>query len=189
MDANVQIAVIAVAVVLILVLIWMALRRRRSLQLKQRFGPEYSHAIRTNPTPREAERMLEARERRVAKFHIRPLSTADAARFAESWRQTQLQFVDDPEGAVRNADRLVTEVMEARGYPLTDFDQRAADLSVDHPVVVSSYREARTIADQQKRGEASTEDLRHALVHYRTLFDDLLDSREAPLPRAAGGRR
>jgi hypothetical protein len=188
MQAN-ELAIGAVVLLLILVLLWMWMKRRRRAQLQERFGPEYSQAIREHKDQRVAERVLEARERRVAKFQIRPLTTADASRFAESWRQLQLQFVDDPGGAVTGADRLVAEVMQARGYPLSDFEQRAADISVDHPVVVSSYRAARLISDQHSRGHASTEDLRHALVHYRKLFDELLEASEEPLPRAAGGHR
>jgi len=188
MDVKVLLAIAAVALLVVLALAWM-LRRRRSTHLRQRFGPEYTQVVHEHKDQRAAEQVLEQRERRVATFHIRPLAAADATGFAERWRRTQTEFVDDPRGAVTSADRLVAEVLEARGYPMGDFEQRAADISVDHPAVVSNYRAARVIAERQEGGEATTEDLRQALVHYRALFDDLLDIGEEPLRRAAGGRR
>jgi hypothetical protein len=178
MEGNLAVVVGVVALLILLALAW-GLRRRRSTNLQQRFGPEYTEVVREHRDRRAAERVLEQRERRVAAFHIRALTADDAARFAESWHRTQAEFVDDPQSAVTGADRLVVEVMHARGYPMTEFEQRAADISVDHPA----------IADRHARGEASTEDLRQAFVHYRTLFDELLDVREEPLRRAAGGRR
>jgi hypothetical protein len=191
MQRDVLIVIGVVALALVLALVWVTMQRRRREHLKRRFGPEYDQTVQHRKDLREAERELEARERRVAKFDIRPLSREDAARFTEAWRQTQARFVDDPQGAVTDADRLVTELMDARGYPISDFAQRAADISVDHPRVVVNYRAARAIAERHAHGEASTEDLRQALVHYRELFSDLLEtqreeSERQPIRRAAG---
>jgi hypothetical protein len=164
----------------------MVLSRRRSEQLRQRFGPEYERALKAEGNSRRAEKELEARARRVEALHIRPLVPEDAARFDANWRAVQARFVDDPKGAVTEADRLVGEVMAARGYPVGDFEQRVADISVDHPDVVMNYRAAREIAVQHSRGQASTEDLRQAMVHYRSLFRDLLEAPTvAPTPHAA----
>lgn len=175
--------VVAIAAVVIVALVWMVLNRRRSDQLRQRFGPEYDHTLRTEGNARRAERELEARAKRVDALHIRPLAPQDATRFDANWRAVQARFVDDPKGAVTEADRLVGEVMTARGYPVGDFEQRVADISVDHPDVVMNYRAAREIALLHARGEASTEDLRQAMVHYRALFQDLLGARaSAPAP-------
>ena len=125
--------------------------------------------------------MLEQREKRVEQLHIRPLTREEGRRFAEAWRADQARFVDDPKAAVIEADRLVGEVMQARGYPVSDFEQRAADISVHHPHVVENYRAAHEVAVRAKRGEASTESLRQALVYYRKLFEDLLEVEEPAL--------
>jgi hypothetical protein len=188
MDRNAVIVIAVVAILVALALIWLVQRRRR-VHLKRRFGPEYEAVMRQHEDPRAAERELEARERRVAKLDIRPLGRDEAARFTEAWRKTQIRFVDDPDGAFTEADRLVVEVMRVRGYPIGDFEQRAADISVDHPRVVVNYRAARAIADRHARGTASTEDLRQALVHYRELFADLLGVETMPFRKAAGGGR
>jgi FtsZ-interacting cell division protein ZipA len=189
MQRDVLIVVGVVALVLVLAVVW-AMQRRRREHLKRRFGPEYDQTVQQHKDLRLAERELEARERRVAKLDIRPLSQVDAVRFTEAWRQTQTRFVDNPQGAVTDADRLVAEVMDARGYPVGDFEQRAADISVDHPRVVVNYRAARAIAERHGHGEANTEDLRQALVHYRELFSDLLEIQtepeKQPMRRAAG---
>ena len=168
--------VVAIAVVAIGALVWFAVTRRRSQQLRQRFGPEYDHALQTEGSARQAEKELAARAKRVDALHIRTLTPEDAARFDASWRGVQARFVDDPKGAVTEADRLVGEVMTMRGYPVGDFEQRVADISVDHPDVVMNYRAAREIALLHARGQASTEDLRQAMVHYRALFRDLLQT-------------
>jgi hypothetical protein len=197
MDRTALMVIGAVAVLLVLAVAWMVVQRRRRAHLKDRFGPEYDQAVRQHPDARAAERELLDRERRVASFDIKPLTRPDALRFSEAWRRTQTRFVDDPKGAVVDADRLVDEVMRTRGYPLVEFEQRAADISVDHPRVVSNYRSARVIAERNARGETNTEELRQALVHYRELFADLLEIREEdrrePEVRAkaagAGGRR
>jgi hypothetical protein len=156
--------------------VWYVMQTRRRQQLRQRFGPEYDRTLRSQGNVRKAEAELEARAKRVDALHIRPLNPTDAQRFDEGWRRIQERFVDDPKGAVTEADRLVGEVMTARGYPVGDFEQRVSDISVDHPDVVVNYRAAREIAALHSRGEASTEDLRQAMVHYRALFRDLLET-------------
>jgi hypothetical protein len=170
---------LVVAVAAIAVALWFFVQQRRSAQLRAGFGPEYDRTLREQGDRSAAERELTARQERVQAFEIRPLSSAEQVRFAEAWRQTQAEFVDDPGGAVTAADDLIGAVMAARGYPVSDFDQRAADLSVDHPTVVTHYRAAHAIAQAQQAGGASTEDLRQALVHYRALFADLLDTSPA----------
>jgi hypothetical protein len=175
--------VLAIAVIVIVAVLWLTMSRRRSQQLRDRFGPEYEHAVRTEKNVRRAEATLEARAKRVDALHIRPLSPEDSTRFDATWRGVQARFVDDPKGAVTEADRLVGEVMAARGYPLGDFEQRVADISVDHPDVVMNYRAAREIALVHARGQASTEDLRQAMVHYRALFRDLLETGDTRVTR------
>ena len=166
---------VLIALVLIGAVVWITMSRMRSQRLRQRFGSEYQRAIREEGTVRKAEAALEQRARRVAKLHIRPLAPSDAERFDRDWRAVQARFVDDPRGAVTEADRLVGEVMAARGYPVGEFEQRVADISVDHPDVVVNYRAAREIATLHAAGKADTEDLRQAMVHYRALFRDLLE--------------
>jgi hypothetical protein len=153
-------------------------KRRRSDGLRQHFGPEYDRAVNELHDRGKAEAELEARRKRVAKLTIVPLSVGEAARFKQSWDVLQARFVDDPKAAVVQADQLVYELMAKRGYPVGDFEARAADMSVDHPRVVSNYRSARAIALADERGEADTELLRRAVVHYRALFDELLEVRE-----------
>jgi hypothetical protein len=152
--------------------------RQRRLRLRERFGPEYDRTVREAGTPEKADAILDARARRVEKLKIRPLSREQSESFAREWHRVQGIFVDDPDGAVAAADRLVTEVMAARGYPIEDFDTRAADLSVDHPRVIENYRVARALAQRRERKEAGTEELRQAVVNYRALFNDLLDVQE-----------
>jgi len=166
---------VGVAVVAIIVIVFFLMRKRRSQQLRERFGPEYDRVLKKEGEVRRAENVLDIRAKRREKFELRPLSAAARADFAERWRTVQSQFVDDPRGSVSRADQLVSEVMAERGYPMADFEQRAADISVDHPVVVENYRAAHDIALRHSRGEASTEDLRRAMVHYRSLFDELLE--------------
>jgi FtsZ-interacting cell division protein ZipA len=179
------IAVVAVVVIIaVAYAAWSSQRRRRSEALQQRFGPEYDRVASTVKNRDQAEGLLEQRQKRVEKFDIRTLSEQDRARFAGAWRDVQAKFVDAPADAVRDADRLVSEVMSKRGYPIGTFEQQAADISVDHPQVVSNYRAAHGLALKDERGEASTEDLRQAMVHYRALFEDLLGA-EAPARRTA----
>lgn len=170
------IVIAVVIVVLFAGAIWSAQRRRRSMALRRQFGPEYEREVRTRGRT-AAETELERRETRVHALEIRSLSREDRERFAEQWRAVQARFVDDPGGAVNEADRLVGEVMRERGYPVGDFEQRAADVSVDHPGVVQNYRAAHEIALRHRSGGANTEDLRKAMVHYRALFEDLLGER------------
>jgi len=187
MDTPVVIVLVVAVLALIGVAAWLYLQKRRSDGLRQSFGPEYDRAREEHPDQRSAERALTERKERVEQLRIRALSPDERDRFAERWRSAQAQFVDDPAGATRAADELVGEVMQARGYPVGDFEQRAADISVDHPRVVEHYRAAHAIALRTDRGQADsgdTEDLRKAFVHYRALFDDLLEV-EAPAPREA----
>ena len=173
MDPRIVWMIVGVAAAVAVVL-WFVWEQRRHAQLRERFGPEYDRTVHETGSERRAEAELDARARRVERLQIRRLDEADALRFAEAWRGLQIRFVDEPSAAIAEADRLVGEVMTARGYPLGDFDQRAADISVDHPRVVANYRAARDIARRQGRGEATTEDLRQAIIHYRALFEDLL---------------
>lgn len=185
MDTQMWVIVIVAAVALAVVFV--LVRRRQTERLRQRFGPEYERTVREAGTVAKAEAALRAREARVERLSIRPLSADDAARFSAAWRDVQTRFVDDPHRAITDADQLVGEVMHARGYPVGDFDQRVNDISVDHPKVVTNYRAARDIAQNHARGRASTEDLRQAMVHYRALFNDLLETEPvaATAPRAA----
>jgi hypothetical protein len=175
------IAVIALAVIVAAALI---VRQRRSKALKEHFGAEYRAAVDETGDRRKAEAELMRREKRVKAFHIRPLEPAESRRFGAHWADVQARFVDNPGAAVAEADQLLGEVMQARGYPVSDFEQRAEDLSVEHPKLVSDYRIAHDVARRHARGDAGTEDLRKAMIHYRDLFDDLV-APEAP----ADGRR
>ena len=164
--------VIAVVVIAAIVIAWMVTRKRRTQALQHRFGPEYDRTLREKGDRAEAE-LLE-RQKRVEKFSIRELSAVERERFVTDWRAVQSRFVDDPKSAVRDADELVTRLMQTRGYPMSNFEQRAADISVDHPRVVDNYRAAREIAIRHQSGQATTEDLRNAIIYYRSLFDELL---------------
>jgi hypothetical protein len=175
MDPKLIWAAVAIVALIIVVAAWAVSQRLRRDRLKKRFGPEYERVVARTRSPRKAEAMLQARARRVAGLHIRPLAPGDAERFAGQWRELQRRFVDTPDAAVSQADALVSDVLRARGYPVGDFEQRTEDISVDHPHAVSHYRSARDLARRHARGEANTEDLRQALVHYRALFDELLD--------------
>lgn len=155
-----------------------AIRKRRSQQLRERFGPEYDRVVSREGDVRKGERVLEFRQKHREKFQVRPLSANDRASYIARWKEVQARFVDDPQGSVSVADSLVTDAMQARGYPISDFEQRAADVSVDHPMVVENYRAAHDIALRHSRGQASTEDLRKAMVHYRSLFEELLGENE-----------
>jgi FtsZ-interacting cell division protein ZipA len=167
--------VILIVLALLVVLALVAGRQRRSRRLRERFGPEYDRTVAEAGDRKEAESRLEERTARRQRLDIVPLDPADRTRYVEAWRLTQARFVDEPAEATREADRLITAVMRDRGYPIDDFEQRAADVSVDHPQVVDDYRAAQAIAAANERSEASTEDLRQALVHYRSLFEELLE--------------
>jgi hypothetical protein len=176
MDNTTIIIVVAalVAVVAIAAASWIFLQKKQTGRLRSRFGPEYDRLAEVEGGRGRAEKTLHEREKRVERFNLVPLSPEDRERFAGAWRQVQAGFVDDPRAAVANADSLVTEVMKARGYPMGDFEQRAADISVDHSPVVRNYRIAHDIALRDSGGETGTEELRTALLHYRVLFEDLL---------------
>ena len=168
--------VIVVAVIVVVAIVaFVLIRRERSRKLRAHFGPEYERAFREYGNSAKAEEALAARQKRMEKVHIHPLSEAERERFANLWYRVQSKFVDDPRGSIREADKLVMDVMVARGYPMTDFERRADDLSVDYPHVVSNYRVAHEIALNEQTGEASTEDLRNAVVCYRKLFEELLE--------------
>jgi hypothetical protein len=153
-------------------------RRKQSHNLQERFGPEYGRTVSELGGRTKGESELKAREKRVERLEILPLASPDAARFTEAWRALQSRFIDNPKGVVVQAEQLVRELMEKRGYPMGDFERRAGDISVDHPGVVANYRSAQAIAQRDQQGTADTEELRKAVVHYRALFDELLEVRE-----------
>jgi len=175
MEEKLLIALIVVGAIVVVLLVIGAMKRR-SRDLKQRFGAEYDRLLREKVDIRRAEAELAAREKRVKKLEIRALPDTERRRFAEAWTRVQARFVDDPTGAVVEANRLVKEVMTARGYPVADFETRAADISVDHPHLVTNYRAAHEIATRSERNAATTEELRKAVVHYRSLFAELLET-------------
>jgi hypothetical protein len=169
-------ALIAVGVVVVLALVvWQGVARRRTGRLRERFGPEYDRTVGAAESKRNAEADLQAREQRRGELDIRPLSEAARREHVETWEAVQTQFVDDPRGAVASADGLIQSVMAERGYPVEDFDARAADLSVDYPEVVENYRQGHRLAQASANGSDSTEELRQAMRHYRALFDDLVE--------------
>lgn len=178
MDTPVAIVLVVVVLALFGVALWLYLQKRRSDRLRKSFGPEYDRARQEHPDRRATDRALAERQERVEKLHIRALLPEERDRFHERWRAAQVQFVDDPAGATRAADGLVAEVMQARGYPVGDFEQRAADVSVDHPRVVEHFRAAHAIVRRHERENdhdaPDSEGLRQAFVDYRALFDDLL---------------
>ncbi len=170
----------AAMVVVIGVTSWLLVRKRRTARLRTQFGAdEYTRAVNEGGSRRKAEAALDERADRVERLHIRPLSAGDRARFVEAWGRVQARFVDGPGGAVIDADQLLGDVMSTRGYPVSDFEQRAADISVDHPLVLAHYRAAHQSAVRQTQGQATTEDLRQAMIHYRTLFEELVNEPEA----------
>lgn len=172
MDPTIAILVVVIVVLagVVAFLLWRNNARRR---LRSRFGPEYERAVQETGSRRAAEERLQRREARVRSYSIHPLSPEHRARFTAEWRAVQAEFVDDPRRAVSEADQLLGEVMAARGYPVLEFEQQAADLSVDYPEVVQNYRAGHDIALRHAEGRAGTEELRQAMVHYRALFDEL----------------
>lgn len=170
------IALVAAVIVILAVVTWryMQKRRSRTADLREKFGPEYDRAVLTHGSERKAEAKLADREKRIEKFNIRDLDAMEHERYSKQWQSIQSRFVDSPKGAVAEADDLVSSVMKARGYPVSEFDQRAADISVDHPRVVENYRSAHAIALRVGKDAASTEDLRTAMIHYRSLFEELV---------------
>jgi type II secretory pathway pseudopilin PulG len=169
------IVLVVVGILLIAGLAWLYMRKRRSTTagLRQRFGAEYGRAVQEHGSARKAEAKLAGREERVEKLDIRDLDPTERERFLKRWESVQSRFVDSPKGAVTEADDLVSSLMRTRGYPVSDFDQRAADISVDHPRVVENYRSAHEIALRVGK-DATTEDLRTAMIHYRSLFEELV---------------
>jgi hypothetical protein len=173
------------AVVALALVVWRGLADRRTRSLRDRFGPEYDRTLDDAQSKREAESELAARAERRAELEITPLPLRARGRYVSEWQRVQARFVDDPEGAAREADMLIQSVMQDRGYPTDDFDQRAADVSVDHPRVVGAYREAHRLTRASALGDATTEELRRAMQHYRALFDELVEGRESATPDAA----
>ena len=171
---NETLLLVVVIVVLLAAVGWLLYERRRSTELQSRFGSEYRRAVDDAGDRRSAEAELRRRQERVDALKIRDLPAADRDRYASEWRQVQALFVDEPRSAIDDADELIGRVMEDRGYPVADFEQRVADVSVDHPDVVEHYRAAHAIAARRAELDTSTEDLRQAMVHYRALFEDLL---------------
>jgi hypothetical protein len=178
--------IVALVLVALAALAYWYSQQQQTKQLRQRFGSEYDHSVQTLGDERRAQEELQRRAERVEHLELRPLSPEDRQRFGDSWQSVQAMFVDDPARATKEADALITEVMRVRGYPTTDFEQRAADISVEHPAVVEHYRAAYAIARRSERGEAPTEDLRQAFVHYRALFQDLLEAGSVPGPVQEG---
>lgn len=161
-------------------------RKRKTTRLRTQFGPEYARALQDSGSRKQGEAGLQKREKRVEAFALRPLAPIDRERYVASWRKVQAQFVDDPKGSVTAADQLLGDVMSTRGYSVSDFEQRSADISVNHPFVVQSYRAGHEIALRHANGQASTEDLRQAMIHYRALFDELVGAPEMARAKAAG---
>jgi hypothetical protein len=179
-------ATIVVGVIVAAVATWLSLRKRRTENLRTQFGrAEYDRALKEDGSRRHAEAGLKERNERVESLPIRALAPGDRARFIESWQRIQARFVDGPGGSVTEADQLLGDVMSTRGYPVSDFEQRAADISVDHPTVLQNYRTAHEIAVRQAEGLANTEDLRQAMIHYRTLFEELVGQPELTEAKAA----
>ena len=176
--STIIIIVLAIAVAALAAVI--VLQRRRTRRLKTKFGPEYDRLVDREGSPRRAEAVLDSRQKRFQKLDIRRLSREECDRFAAEWRLVQEHFVDDPRRAIAEADQLINEALSARGYPMGDFEQKAADISVEHPQVVEDYRTAHEIAMRDERGRATTEDLRRAMQHYRNLFEHVLDARITP---------
>ncbi len=184
-------ALVAVgAIVVVALVIWQAMKQRRTRELQGRFGPEYDRTLDVAESKRDAEAELSARADRRDELEIQPLTTAARERYLVEWQRVQAKFVDDPDGAVRDADMTIQSVMADRGYPVDDFEQRAADVSVDHPQVVENYRLGHRLARASALGDGTTEDLRQAMQHYRLLFEELVeDTADAPLDRDRAGEQ
>ena len=174
MDTWVWIVIAILVIAVVAGIVWAAMSRRRTATLQEQFGPEYERTMRTSESRRDAENELSARRERRAALDIRPLSASARDRYADAWRDVQAGFVDEPAASLVEANRLVLIVMRERGYPMDDFEQRVADISVDHPDVVEHYRAANAISADAADDRLTTEDLRQGLVHYRALFTDLL---------------
>ncbi|WP_230879114.1 hypothetical protein [Planomonospora sp. ID67723] len=194
-ETLIWVVVIVVAVAAIIAVGYVVLQQRRRHRLRERFGPEYERTLQERESRREAEQELLAREERFSSLDIRPLDAGTRESYAKKWTEVQERFVDAPGFAVTEADHLVTSVMAERGYPTDDFEQRIADLSVAHGRTLDHYRRAHEISGRAARKQASTEELRQAMVHYRALFQELLEAEESRAvngdhaPRHAGQRR
>jgi hypothetical protein len=173
--STANIIVLMVAILAIALAAWVIFHKEKTRKLRDQFGPEYDRIVDQEKNPHRAEALLQERQERVEKYHIRKLTEEERDLFAGKWRAAQEHFVDSPREAVAQADVLVAEAMHTRGYPMSDFDRRAADLSVDHPMVVENYRIAHDIAQRDAQGSVSTEDLRKAMQYYRILFEYLLE--------------
>jgi FtsZ-interacting cell division protein ZipA len=176
MSTWVWIVIAAVVVIVVLAIVWSALRAKRTRALQDTFGNEYDRTVDQAGDRRAAEKELLDRQKQHDELDLRPLSPESRERYLRRWQSTQSRFVDDPRGAVSEADTLVQEVMQERGYPTKDFERRVADISVDHPGLVEKYRTAHGIAEKAQDGEASTEEMRHSVRHYRALFAELLET-------------
>lgn len=185
MDTAIIVAIIVVAAIAVALVAWAVVRSRRSAALRQQFGPEYERAVADHGGRGSAESALRERRERVAGYEIRALSTEARGSFTRRWDRVQTRFVDDPVGAVEDADVLVEEVMLARGYPMANFDQHVEDLSVDHPAIVTNYREGHELYLAGRSGKASTEELRQGFVKYRALFAELLQPEDAEVGRVS----
>ncbi|MGZ5179148.1 MAG: hypothetical protein ACXWC6_03475 [Ramlibacter sp.] len=181
LDNNMLILGIVI-LVLVAIALWMYTRKRESQTLERRFGPEYGRTVEEMGSRDKAEAELKARQKRVEQLDIVPLAPADAQRFSQQWRMLQARFVDNPKGALLEADQLVRDLMQKRGYPMGDFERRAADISVHHPGVVEHYRAAHDITERDRRGEIDTEGMRQAVIHYRALFAELLQTEPPAAP-------
>ena len=188
LDTQTWMILAAVVVVALLAVGAWFYRRKQSHTLQEHFGAEYDRTVTELGSRAKGESELKAREKRVERLELIPLAAPEAVRFSEAWQALQSRFVDNPKGVVVQAEQLVRELMEKRGYPMGDFERRAGDISVDHPDVVANYRAAQAIAVRDQRGSADTEELRKAVVHYRALFDELLEVR-APKQEIAAEKR
>ena len=180
------ITIVIVAVIVVAAIATLIFLRSRTKKLQSRFGPEYDRAIEETGNRYKAEAKLHRLEKRVERYPIRPLSPAERDRFQQSWRAVQVEFVDDPIRALAEADQILGQAMSACGYPMSDFEQRAQEISVDHAIVVEHYRAGHDIAVRQSHGKATTEELRQAMIHYRALFDELMREPERLRTRTAG---
>jgi len=171
---TIIIIVVAVVVILGIILGLIFSRRNRSARFHEHFGTEYDRTVQTMGGERKAQTELNERQKHVETLDIRPLSVSERERYLTDWTAVQSKFVDEPGQAIEAADRLIIEVMQLRGYPVTDFEQRSADISVKYPALVTNYRGAREIANKNKLQQANTEELRQAMIYYRSLFEELL---------------
>jgi hypothetical protein len=183
-----QIAVLIIAVTVVVVVVALIVLRQRSARLRARFGSEYDRVVAEKGNRFKAEAQLESVEKRVKSYSLQPLSAADRDRFQQAWRRIQATFVDDPARALSEADQLIGTVMLACGYPPSDFENRAVEISVDHATVIENYRAGHDIAVLHSQRQATTEDLRKAMLHYRALFDELVGEEHVPLRARAVGR-